>query len=148
MTSKEEILRLLTKYSRTVDSGDLDGFAELFSNGEWYVEGTSPSVGSDEIRQAVTSQIIIYDDGTPRTRHVNSNIDIEVDEESGTATCQRYVTILQQTESHPLQVIASGDYKDSFVKRNGTWSFASTVIRRPFLGDMSRHMKNITVVTG
>ena len=141
MSDKEAIMSLLNRYSHTVDGGDIDGFTALFAKGEWYVEGTKPNRGSKEVFDKVLSKVIIYADGTPRTRHVNSNIELSIDEKSGTATGQRYVTVLQQTDSLPLQAIFSGHYHDEFVKDNGTWRFAKTVIHRPLLGDLSQHLR-------
>ena len=148
MTDREEILSLLNRYSHTVDGGDIDGFIALFADGEWYVEGTPPNRGSQEIYDNVLAQVIIYSDGTPRTRHVNTNIDLAIDTDKGTASGQRYVTVLQQTETLPLQAIFSGHYHDEFVKEEGRWSFARTVVRRPFVGDMSQHLKTKSFIEG
>ena len=43
MSAREELQSLLNRYSYTVDSGDLAGFAGLYAKGEWYVEGTPPN---------------------------------------------------------------------------------------------------------
>ncbi len=142
MSDKDEIMSLLNRYSHTVDGGDIEGFVALFEKGEWYVEGSTPNRGSKEVFENVLSKVIIYEDGTPRTRHINANIELSIDEKSGTAKGQRYVTVLQQTDSLPLQAIFSGHYYDEFVKENGEWRFAKTVIHQPFVGDMSQHIKS------
>ena len=147
MSAKDQIMSLLNRYSHTVDSGDLDGFVDLFSRGEWYVEGTKPNRGAEEIFDNVISKIIIYEDGTPRTRHVNSNVELTIDEGAGAASGQRYVTVLQQTDSLPLQAIFSGHYFDEFVNDNGSWRFAKTVVHSPFVGDMSQHLKTMKFIT-
>ena len=85
--------------------------------------------------------VIIYDDGTPKTRHVTANISLDIDEDAGTARGQRYVTVLQQTDELPLQTIFSGHYFDEFVKEDGRWRFAKTLVRHPLVGDMSRHLR-------
>ena len=59
MSAKDQIISLLNRYSHTVDSGDLDGFVDLFSHGEWYVEGTKPNRGPKEIFDNVISKIIL-----------------------------------------------------------------------------------------
>ena len=141
MSDKEEIMSLLNRYSHTVDGGDIEGFVALFEKGEWYVAGTKPNRGSKEVFDNVLSKVIIYADGTPRTRHVNSNIELSIDEKSGTAKGQRYVTVLQQTDSLPLQAIFSGHYHDEFVTEDGEWWFAKTVIHQPLLGDISQHLR-------
>ena len=142
MSEKEEIMSLLNRYSYTVDGGDIQGFIALYEEAEWSVDGTTPSRGSKEVFDNVLSKIIIYEDGTPRTRHVTTNIELSIDEKDGTAKGQRYVTVLQQSDSLPLQAIFSGHYHDEFVRDNGKWRFARTVIHQPFIGDMSQHMKS------
>ena len=142
MSDKDEILSLLNQYSRRVDSGDIEGFVGLFEKGEWYIEGTTPNRGSKEVFDNVLSKVIIYDDGTPRTRHVNANIELSINEENDTAKGERYVTVLQQTDSLPLQAVFSGHYHDEFVKENGIWRFAKTVVHQPFVGDLSQHLKS------
>lgn len=148
MSDKEQILSLLNRYSHTVDGGDLEGFAALFKHAEWYVEGSTPNRGAKEVFENLLSNIILYDDGTPRTRHVNANIELDIDNENGTAKAQRYVTVLQQTDKLSLQPIFSGHYHDEFVKEDGEWRFARTVVHQPFVGDMSQHLKNSDFVEG
>lgn len=142
MSDKEEILSLLNRYSHTIDSGDIEGFAELFDKGEFYVEGSPPNRGSKEVFDNVASNVIIYEDGTPRTRHINSNIKLEIDEKTGTAKAERYVTVLQQTDKLPLQPIFSGHYHDEFSKEDGEWHFVKAVIHQPFAGNLSHHLKS------
>lgn len=141
MSDEEQILSLINRYCYTVDGGDLDGFVALYENGELYVEGAQPNKGAKEIFDNVMSNVIIYPDGTPRTRHMNANVEISVDALAGTAKAQRYVTVLQQTETLPLQAIFSGHYHDEFVKENGSWRYSRTVIKNALVGDTSRHLR-------
>jgi len=142
MSDREQILGLLNRYSYTVDSGDLDGFVALYEKAEMYVEGTPPKRGSKEIFDNVVSNVILHEDGTPRTRHISSNIELSIDEVAGTAKGQRYLTVIQQTETLPLQVIFSGHYHDEFVRENGSWRFSRTVVTNPFVGDTSQHLRS------
>ncbi|MES0884427.1 nuclear transport factor 2 family protein [Roseibium sp. SCP14] len=137
MADRDEIAKLINHYSFTLDSGDMEGFAELFAKGEWGIEGDMHK-GKDAIMNNVLSKVILREDGTPKTRHASTNVDIYVDEAAGTATCKRYGIVVQQTEDVPLQTIFSGDYYDEFIKENGDWRFVKCEIKRPFVGDLSQ----------
>src|ERR1700752_3636404 len=75
MSAREDILHLINRYTFTIDTGDLEGFASLFEYGEWIMKDAEPIVGRQQVRDAI-SRIRIYEDGTPRTKHITSNIDI------------------------------------------------------------------------
>lgn len=139
MTDREEILHLINEYGFTIDTGDLDSFAGLFEHGQWEMEGAPPYVGKQQFLEAL-SNVRIYPDGTPRTKHVTANVDLAIDEKSGTASCQCYVTVFQQTDDFPLQAIFLGHYFDDFERADGTWRFKKRLIRHTLVGDMSAHL--------
>jgi len=62
--------------------------------------------------------LIVYDDGTPRTKHVTTNIAIEIDEEAGKAETRSYFTVLQALPGLALQPIVSGRYQDRFARHH------------------------------
>ena len=140
MSAREEILHLINRYAFTIDTGDLEGFASLFEHGEWIKEGGELIAGRQQVLEAI-SRIRIYEDGTPRTKHVTSNIDLTIDEESGTAKSECYVTVFQQTEGFPLQPIFSGHYFFNFAHVDGSWRFKKRMIRYGLVGDLSAHLK-------
>jgi 3-phenylpropionate/cinnamic acid dioxygenase small subunit len=86
--------------------------------------------------------LIVYADGTPRTRHVTTNIAIEVDEEAGTAVARSYFTVLQALPDLALQPIASGRYRDRFERRGGQWRFTARRATVGLVGDVSRHLRS------
>ena len=135
MSAESEILKLISQYCYAIDSGDFERFAALLKHAEWVAEGQKP--GRDSM-----SNIILYPDGTPRTKHVTTNITLQVDEAAGTATGHCYVTVFQQTDNFPLQAIFSGDYYDEFEQVDGAWRFSRREIRNSLIGDMSAHLKN------
>lgn len=145
MSAREEILHLINRYAFTIDTGDLEGFASLFEHGELIMEGAAPIAGRQQALEAI-SGVRIYEDGTPRTKHVTSNVDLNIDEEAGTAKSERYVTIFQQTEGFPLQPIFSGHYFDDFERVDGSWRFKKRVIRYALVGDLSAHLKAPTEI--
>ncbi|MGH0002209.1 nuclear transport factor 2 family protein [Pseudovibrio ascidiaceicola] len=141
MRSQDQIQKLINQYSFTLDSGDLKGFAALFKEASWHFDSSDPVHGSKDLYDQVLTRVILYEDGTPRTRHMTTNLDIRVDEEAGRAECQRYVVVVQQADDFPLQVIYSGEYFDEFIRQpNGEWRYSKLTISKPFFGDLSRHL--------
>ena len=52
--------------------------------------------------------------GTPHTKHLVTNLVIDVDDVAGTASARSYFTVLQSLPDFPLQPIIAGRYRDDF----------------------------------
>jgi hypothetical protein len=96
--------------------------------------------GVQEVQDYMASTPV-FPDGTPRTRHTITNLDIRLDGDA--ATARSYVTVLQQTPTLPLQPVASGHYIDRFERVDGTWRFADRLITGFLVGDISEHSKGL-----
>lgn len=138
-TDREAIENLIARYALLVDTGDFVGVGELLADATFIGSGT-PAVGGAAIAAMLTDTVIRYDDGTPRTQHVTTNIAIEIDGDA--ATAGSYVTVLQAIPGLvPLGPIASGRYHDTFTRHNGHWRFAERRASMPLLGDVSHHLR-------
>ncbi len=139
--SRTEIEHLLYAYAERIDAGDFAGVGALFADGEIRAAERGPSFrGAEAVRELYAATVRLYADGTPRTKHVTTNVIVHVDEAAGTATARSYFTVLQQLEDSPLQVIVAGRYHDAFRCVVGAWRFE---VRRMFVdlhGDLSRHL--------
>ncbi|HXA13282.1 MAG TPA: nuclear transport factor 2 family protein [Mycobacterium sp.] len=139
-----EIANLLYSYAEYMDSGDFAGAASLFRHARLRVGdggGGDGTVDADTMLSLWRGMVIVYPDGTPRTRHVVTNPIIEVDDAAGTATCRSYYTVLQQTDGFPLQVIVTGRYHDRFERVDGRWRFAYRDYSLiDAAGDVSHHL--------
>ena len=89
----------------------------------------------------LVESVIVYDDGTPQTKHVTTNLGIEVDDAVGTAISRSYFTALQALPDLPLQPIVSGRYYDRFERRDGQWRFVERRVQTDLVGDLSRHLR-------
>ncbi len=124
-----------------MDDGDFRGVGALLADATF--TGAAGSVsGPDAIEKMLRDNLIVYDDGTPRTKHVTTNIAIEVDEEAGTAVSRSYFTALQAVPGLALQPIVSGRYHDRFERRDGRWRFVERHVRTDLVGDVSRHLRD------
>jgi ketosteroid isomerase-like protein len=86
------IENLIATYAELVDSGDFAGVGALLADATFTGSG-APVSGADAIVQMFHDMLIVYGDGTPRTKHVTTNVSVEVDEEAGTAAARSYVTV-------------------------------------------------------
>jgi len=135
-----EIENLIYAYAERIDAGDLAGVAELFRHGRIQAAPGVVLEGAGEVRGLYESTTRLYPDGTPRTRHVTTNVSIEVDDETGTATATAYYTVMQQTDELPLQAIIAGHYHDSFHRVDGAWWFDTREMFVDLTGDLSHHL--------
>jgi 3-phenylpropionate/cinnamic acid dioxygenase small subunit len=136
---RDAIENLLARYCELFDSGDLDGYVALFEGGT-VSNQVETSNGPGELRAFFERTGLFYD-GVPHTRHLTTNIYVEIAPDGQSAISRSYVTILQALDDFPLQPVFVGQYQDELVKRDGEWRFASRNCE-PFLaGDLSRHAR-------
>ena len=133
----QAISNLVYEYARRLDGGDLEGVAELFREGS--IHSAQGAVhGYDAVLAMYRNATRLYPDGTPRTMHVTSNLQIELRDQE--AECRSYFTVLQGLEDFPLQAIISGRYEDLMHCEGGRWRFHRRTIQPLLLGDLSRHL--------
>jgi SnoaL-like domain len=135
------VSNLIFTYAERIDAGDFAGVAELFRHGTITSEGVGAGAeGVTEVQHLYETWTRRYEDGTPRTKHVTTNLIIDVDEEAGKAWCRSYFTVLQQTSALPLQPIISGRYHDRFGFVAGEWRFEHRHMFPDLVGDVSQHL--------
>lgn len=135
-----EVENLIYAYAERIDAGDLAGVAELFRNGRIQAAPGVVFEGADQVRSMYDGATRLYQDGTPRTRHVTTNVAVRVDDVAGTATARSYYTVFQQTSELPLQAIIAGHYHDSFHLVDGQWCFDTREMFVDLTGDLSHHL--------
>jgi hypothetical protein len=134
------IHRLILTYPYRMDEGDFDGAAAPFARCHTHSPAGSYR-SADELRQAFEDWVVLYDDGTPRTKHVMTNIDIFVAPDGRSAESWTYFTVLQATDDFPLQIVIAGRYHDRFAKDGDGWYFTEREELLDLIGDLSRHTK-------
>lgn len=139
------ICNLAYRYPELLDAGDHTRLGMLFQQGEvrcfaGELSAGDPAVGAQAVTQQYDTQVQLHD-GQPRTRHVITNLIVEIDDDGRTAKGRSYFQVVQEAPGLPLQIIASGRYHDSFEKRDGDWYFVQKIINADYFGDVSRHAR-------
>jgi 3-phenylpropionate/cinnamic acid dioxygenase small subunit len=141
--SHQAIKNLIATYAEFVDDGDFAGVAAMLADAT-FTGGAGPVSGRGAIEKMLRDNVIVYEDGTPRTKHVTTNTAIELDEAAGTAVSRSYFTVLQALPDLALQPIVVGRYHDRFERRDGQWRFVERRVQTDLVGDVSHHLRDAT----
>jgi hypothetical protein len=113
-TARAQIENLMALCWRLYDDGNWDTYAELFRDAV-VIGGMGNTNRTPEEMLAYHYETILLHDGAVKVRHVVSNVEIEVNDSTGTATAHSYVTIYQALPDFPLQPVYVGGFADKFV---------------------------------
>ncbi len=141
-TPAEAITKLIYTYAERIDAGDFAGVAEVFAHATLTFEGFGDAVeGRDAIAALYTRTTRRYEDGTPRTKHVMTNVMVEVADDGATASSRSYFTVLQAVPGElALQPVIAGRYRHTYAQVEGTWQVATMHITIDLVGDLGHHM--------
>ena len=136
------ISNLILRYAELMDLGDFAGVGALFEHA-----GITTDL-SDEVRfgsalmqeQMETWTRRYPDNGTPHTKHITTNLTIEIGDDATTAKARSYYTVMQQTPDLPLQPIIAGRYHDEFAIIDGAWTFTKRHYINELFGNLSQHL--------
>jgi hypothetical protein len=137
--ARHEILALVYGYSDAIDRGDFDAVAELFRHGDFLVDGGTTPLRGDALGDWFRSQLVVYDDGTPRTSHVNPNVVVRVAGDGCTASARTPLLVFQAVDGE-IRCVFSGVYDDTFTLDHDGWHFESRRSTTRLVGDLSAHL--------
>ncbi|MBI4516350.1 MAG: nuclear transport factor 2 family protein [Deltaproteobacteria bacterium] len=138
---RDQIANLVYTYAERLDAGDLEGTAQLFARATVRADGFAEvRRGTTEVLDLYRSTVRLYG-GQPCTKHVTTNLIVEVDESALTAFARSYYTVLQATAELPLQIIIAGHYHDRFARDESGWYFTDRLMFVDLMGDLRFHLK-------
>ena len=141
--SHHAITKLMFRYAECVDTADFEGLSTLFANGIMTSSSAADEAGGmtgEQVGRFYAATNRVHEDGTLRTRHLSTNVRIEIEEAQDTATARSYYVVLQATPKLPFQAIVGGRYEDRFERIDGEWRFADRVVLVDQIGEMSEHL--------
>ena len=133
-----DIPNLLYTYAMRFDDGDFAGAAALFDKGG-VMAGGHRIAGREAILGMWRTWVKTYE-GKPLTRHITTNPIIALADDGQTATCQSQWTVIQAAPGFPLQIVASGRYRDELACDEDGWHFTlREYVQTDLVGDSSAH---------
>ncbi len=134
--------QLIYRYAELIDLGDFEGVADHLADAEVTVEhGDLVSTGRDQVLEMYTGSTRRYpDDGTPKTKHVMTNVMVDLDGPSA-ARSRSYFTVFQSVPGHlSLQPIVAGRYRHRFELREQGWRIVGKHIIVDLTGELAHHL--------
>jgi hypothetical protein len=141
--ARTAIENLMFRYAECIDGGDFDGIGELFARARILAaDGELQGEGRDGVRGIYDRSTKLYEDGTPMTQHVTTNLILNLGDGGRTASVRSRFTVMMALPDFPLQAIITGYYEDQFAWDDESgWHFTERKMKPKLLGDLSRHLK-------
>jgi hypothetical protein len=142
VTESETVERLLRRYTELIDAGDFDAIGVLFADGRIATEdGSVVATGASEVSALYETTTLRHGDGTPRTRHLTTNIVVDVEPRGDAATAESDFVVVQRVDADdPMVVVAAGHYVDQLARTSTGWHFVERRMVPQLFGDVSRHL--------
>jgi hypothetical protein len=140
MDDVQAIENIVLSYVELLDLGDLDGLSKLFTRATVHTQSGAPLRGAEAFKEFIESGVQFYD-GIPATKHVVSNVLVEIDNGYRSATARSYYTAFQAGPELPLQPILAGRFHDRLHRDDDSWYIVERVIYADLIGDLRYHIK-------
>ncbi len=141
LAARPAIEALVFAYAERLDAGDFEGVGALFEDGGYGAEQGPLATGAAAVTALLRDFVILHADGTPRTKHLTTNLVIEVDESTGEARARSTFTVIQALPGEEPQMVALGRYRDRFTRGPAGWRFAERRAAVDLAGDLSHHLR-------
>jgi ketosteroid isomerase-like protein len=139
----QAIKNIVSSYAELLDLGDLEGLAKLFTKATVRTHGTAQELhGADAVKQLIQRSVHLYD-GIPSTKHLVTNLIVEVADDRRSATARSYYTAFQARPELPLQPIIAGRWHDRLERDDDGWHIVERVIHADLVGDLRFHIKGL-----
>ena len=138
----DEIEALVYGYAERIDAGDLDGVVELFAHATWRSDATGDVYRDPASVRAVYDRIVLYEDGTPRTKHLITNLVVRFADDGASATGRCSFTVIQSVApGTPISAVVAGRYEDRYERGPSGWRFADRLFVAERTADQTRHFQ-------
>jgi hypothetical protein len=139
----QAIKNIILSYVELLDLGDLDGLAKVFTRATVRTQGGANELHGPEAFKEFIGHSVQFYDGIPSTKHVVSNLIVEIDDDRRTATARSCYTAFQSRPELPLQPILAGRFHDQLERYGDDWYIVERVIYTDLIGDLRFHVKGL-----
>jgi 3-phenylpropionate/cinnamic acid dioxygenase small subunit len=139
----QAIKNIVCSYAEFLDLGDFDALSQLFTRAIVRTHDSAQELrGADAVKQLIQGSVQLYD-GVPSTRHVVTNLIVEIADDGRSATARSYYTAFQSRPELALQPILAGRWHDRLQRDGSGWHIVERVIHTDLMGDLRFHIKSL-----
>jgi hypothetical protein len=128
ISDADQLRNLLYAYAEAIDAGDIGVLRDLFEHAVISLDGGTTwrgrRAGGDD-SQPGPWRATAAGGGPKGTKHLVTNVIVDVDAGGAKAATRSTFAVLQATGALALQPIISGRYHDTFRRIDGAWRFTS-----------------------
>lgn len=136
----QSIKNLVHSYAELLDSGNFQALGRLFERAAVSVHGSARQAqGAEAVRRMLVGGVRLYN-GVPSTKHLVTNLVIELAEDRTSAIARSYYVAFQACEGLSLQPIMAGRWHDRLERQGDEWYFIERVIYPDLVGDIRFHI--------
>lgn len=135
LEEKDAIHETLANYCFYVDAGELDQWANLFTEDATFDAGAlAKCTGRATIQRFLAAALRPWSTTMPPMKHcvMNEIITVNGDE----ARAKSYIIVILAPGEGQLSIGLAGRYEDQLVKQEGRWLFKTRTVHPDFLGDL------------
>jgi SnoaL-like protein len=143
MDDVQAITKVVVSYVELLDRGDLDGLANVFARATVRMHGSAHELRGATAYKDFIEQGVQFYDSTPSTKHLISNLIVDIDDDRRTATARSYYTAFQARPELPFQPILVGRFHDRLERDDDDWYIVERVIYADLFGDLRYHVKGL-----
>jgi hypothetical protein len=126
LEDEREILRILSRYGKAVDYGDVEGFVSCFAD-DGVLELSRPKSDRVAVRAAGREELAAFAGShtrAPEQWHKHLVLDVDLDIDGDEARAVSYYVLLQDDERVP-RVRSFGRYVDRLARREAGWAIVA-----------------------
>lgn len=138
LTTGDQVRNLLGRYCDLADAGDWAAVGALFAGGRLTSGGAVLAEGADDVAAFYDRGTQRHADGTPRTKHLVLNTQLEAADGGRLVARSSYVVLQAVDGGLALQPIITGRYVDTFELEPVRWIERSFEV--DLVGDLTHHL--------
>jgi ketosteroid isomerase-like protein len=140
--ARTEVEALIYSYGWLCDKADWPALADMLADAELVYPGGSRRAARAEIERLWAGAVKTYEAGSPFTRHLINNIEIQFDRDYQHAVSRCSQTVIQgHFPEFPAQIVMTSRVYQSFALEGDRWKLVQREVINDWAGNWRYHLE-------